>query len=71
MEKVMYSVVGTIISILLGTLLKGQSSIRKEAKDGREKIYKKIEDQNDKHNELSHEVNTLKAHHKQNHPGQL
>ena len=58
---ILYSIIGTIISIGVGSLIKGQLSIRKEARDGREKIYNKLEAQTEKHNELGNRVTKLET----------
>lgn len=56
-----------IVMLVLGAgiswLIKGQWSIRKEAKEGRKELHKKID-------KYTTQLTTLVAQHKINHPGQ-
>ena len=63
-EKLIVTIVGTLITIGVGYLIHGQHSIRKEAKEGREALHKKL-------NPLLDRMTQIETFHKVNHPGQI
>lgn len=71
MEKIIITIMSTLLTAGLGFLLKGQGSMRKESADGREKLYNKIDDIRKDYHSLDKRVSVIETHHAVNHPGQL
>ena len=61
MEKILIGIIGTLMSTGIGWLIKGQSSIRKESRLGREAIHKKLDIYVSK-------LTVLETEHSMNHP---
>ncbi len=65
------SAIGTLIIIGIKQLMKGQTTIKEEAKTARKVLHTKIEDIVTKLDNYSGRLIQLESFHKTNHPGQL
>lgn len=71
MTTFLIGIIGTIVSIGIGALIKGQSTIKNEAKAARKILHEKIEHLDTKLDDYSGRLIQIETFHKNNHPGQL
>jgi hypothetical protein len=70
MNNILIGIVGTIISFGIAALIKGQYTIKNDAKEGRRTLHTKFDNLDTKVDKYSDRLIKLETFHKVNHPGQ-
>ena len=75
MQTLLFGIIGTLLSVGISVIIKGQFTTRKEAKEGRQDIHKKMDIEfksiNNKLDSQERRLTSVESCHRINHPNQL